>query len=490
MMFKLLISLFISGILILDFSGCVSIYKLPTPSVNNLFDKSLIKKTIDLHSQNNQTYIPGLHDEVLYYLDMGMLNYYAGNYRLSNEFLSKAEIAIENNFTKSLSQYGASLLLDDRTLSYCGEDYEDIYLNVFKALNFFKLNNIEASGVEFRRVNEKLTLLQDKYNKLSHELNQARESKKVKRSFKTSKVRFHNSALSRYLSAILYSFEKKYDDARIDIQHLYTAFQQQRIMYRFQMPKRILTQYECLIDTQPEICLKPEKSANIHVISFVGRSPEKKIKTYWIITKKNRIIIAQKKSGSGRLDIIPWPGIKSGYHFKFSLPYLKKRKNSVRKIVLFIDDNHYYLEKLEDMASIAVETFNYKKNLIYLKTYIRATIKGLLAAELKKGIEQKKYNKKTKKKKDLSLGDILWIETQKILIDVALEALERADVRSSSFFPAFAYMGEFFVKPGSHHIKIVYYNEKNKPLKETVFGDKSITLNGLNLFQSSFYGIQ
>jgi len=135
-----------------------------------------------------------------------------------------------------------------------------------------------------------------------------------------------------------------------------------------------------------------------------------------------------------------------------------------------------------------METFNYKKNLIYLKTVVRATIKGLIAADIKKGIEKKKYDKKNKKKKKkLSFGDLLWIETQKLMIDVILEAIENADKRSTSFLPALAYMGQFSIKPGDYNIKIVYYNSSNKAIKIKKFGKQQIKLNGLNLFQSSFY---
>ncbi len=76
---------------------------------------------------------------MLYYLDLGMLHHYAGNYAKSNEFLQKAEYAIEELFTASVSKIATSLLLNDNALDYSGEDYEDIYLNIFKALNFIAL---------------------------------------------------------------------------------------------------------------------------------------------------------------------------------------------------------------------------------------------------------------------------------------------------------------------------------------------------------------
>ncbi|HEQ71201.1 MAG TPA: hypothetical protein ENN69_01830, partial [Spirochaetia bacterium] len=78
-------------------------------------------------------------DRVMFYLDAGMLAHYSGDYEKSNEYLTRAEYAIEELYTASISKAAASLLLNDNALDYSGEDYEDIYLNVFKALNYLHL---------------------------------------------------------------------------------------------------------------------------------------------------------------------------------------------------------------------------------------------------------------------------------------------------------------------------------------------------------------
>jgi len=104
-------------------------------------------------------------DRVLYYLDLGLLYHYAKQYQKSNEMLSKAENAIKELYTKSISKVLASMILNDNTLDYSGEDYEDIYINVIKALNYINLNEREEAFVEIRKINEKLNFLEDKYKK-------------------------------------------------------------------------------------------------------------------------------------------------------------------------------------------------------------------------------------------------------------------------------------------------------------------------------------
>jgi len=110
-------------------------------------------------------------DKVLYYLNLGILYHYADEYEKSNELLTKAEFAIEDLFTKSASKIATSILLNDNALDYSGEDYEDIYLNIFKALNYIKLNETDASFVEINRINLKLNKLDDKYKDLGDKMN-------------------------------------------------------------------------------------------------------------------------------------------------------------------------------------------------------------------------------------------------------------------------------------------------------------------------------
>jgi len=471
---------FILIILLINFNACINRYVVPTPQVNHLFDKSYTHKSLELHKKNNRNYIPSSdsHNNVLYFLDMGMLNFYSGDGITSNQLLSQAGMAIEKNFTKSISQYASSFIMDDRILNYNGEAYEDIYLNVFKALNYFQLNNVDAAGVELRRVNEKMRNLQDKYAKMAQKISQDAQIRSARLKIKTERINFYNSALSRYLSSIYYQFEQQYDDARIDIQHAYAAFSQQKMIYNFEKPRHLSIMYQCL-SRHGDACFKTKKES-VYLVAFAGRAPEKKAKTYWIISKKNYIIIAKTKNGSGRIEAIPFPGAKAGLFFQFSFPYMQKRQNNVKKIVAFIGQKSVQMEKLEDMANVAIETFNLKQKLIYLKTIVRATAKGLIAANIKKKMGKNK--KKLKKQKKINfLGNLL--------IDAAISATEKADLRLSSFFPAAAYSGILSVRPGTYRVKIIYYNSRNKPIKVQNLGKQRITKNGLNLIQSSYYGI-
>ena len=96
------------------------------------------------------------------FLDKGLLEHYAGNYAYSSEDLQNAERLIEEAYTKSISENFLSYIINDNVKEYPGEDFEDIYLNVFNALNYYHRGNLEGALVEIRKLsmsNGKLDLL-------------------------------------------------------------------------------------------------------------------------------------------------------------------------------------------------------------------------------------------------------------------------------------------------------------------------------------------
>ncbi len=374
-------------------------------------------------------------EKVQYYLDIGMLYHYNGEWEKSNEALTAAEYAIEELFTESMSKAALSLLLNDNAKDYSGEDYEDIYLNVIKSLNYFHLGLYEDAMVEVRRVNIKLGMLEDKYRELAAEYNKSEEAEA---DLNIGENTFHNSALARYLSMLLYRADGEWDDAEIDKNYLIDAFQMQAHLYDFPVP--ILDNY-----------LEPSENAKVNFICFTGRGPDKIAKTLYVDTNFGvAVIVAAEENPEFDQEISDWaiipiPGVAAGYHFKFQLPVINKLGSDIARVeISFSNGARQDLEKIESLENVAVETFNIKKPLIYVKTIIRATIKGILGEAAKDGIDKSVDNPIAA----LFLG---------IATDVAIDATENADLRISRFFPANSYVGEIEVPPGIYNVQVNYY---------------------------------
>lgn len=403
-------------------------------------------------------------DKVVYYLDLGMLYHYQGNFSKSTELLTKAENAIDENYTRSISKAAVSMLLNDNVLDYAGEDYEDIYLNIFKALNYLEMDKFDDSFVEIRKINNKLNLLEDKYRKLGEEYEKTEDNKAK---FKPAENKFHNDALARYLSMLLYRAEGKQDDARIDLQGIKNAWKDQTHIYNFSMPA---------LDNH----LVASDKAKVNFVCYTGKSPVKEAKTLYIHTEKNIIIVAtterkpDDKTTVGYLGGIPWEGVEKGYHFKFQLPFIKERDSCVNRVSVTVDDLPAYdLELIEDVGVVAVETYKVKEPLIYVKTIARTIIKGLFAEKRKEEMEKKIENP--------VLGFVARLAT-----DAAVDATENADLRISRFFPDRAYVGELEIAAGVHKITVNFYSANGGLLFTDQIDAIDIKNDKLNLIRSYY----
>lgn len=403
-------------------------------------------------------------DRALYYLDLGLLQHYLGEYKASNESLEQAEKAMDDAFTTSLSRTGASFVLNDNILEYAGEDYENVYVNVFKALNYLALDQFDNAFVEVRRMDEKLKVLESRYWKVAQKYEKASE---LKESFKVGKNRFRNSALGRWLSLLIYRAEGRPDEAAIDLKKIEQARALAPEIYNFQKPDL-------------SSALKPPASGKIKVslLGMIGQAPEKRADTLWIHTQFNQIFIVGTRErgaggqGYGGATSIYWPGIEPGYTFKFQLPKLVKRGSSVGSIRIQIDGQQKTtLMPIESLENAAEAAFEIRKPLTYLKTVSRTVTKGIAAAQAQRAAEEK-------------YGELYGIITG-LLAGAGVGVTENADLRISRFFPAQACIAEIELTPGMHRVEFEYVSSGGLLLhrdERTIHVDA----NGVNLIESVY----
>jgi uncharacterized protein len=404
-------------------------------------------------------------DRVVYYLDAGMLYHWNGNYVKSNELLERAERAIEDLFTKSLSRSASALLLNDNIQSYSGEDYEDIYLNVFKALNYLALGQNDAAFVEVRRINDKLVQLDQKYVRTAERLNEAGETVE---SFKAGRNRFTESALGRYLSMLLYRNEYKWDDVRIDFEKIDEGWNRQPAIHPFLKPD---------FSAEKKRVISP--TARLNVFAFSGIGPDKEASTFYIHTEQDLIILGSSQENYlggqelSNLSFLPWPGVNPGYHFKFQLPYLVKRPSLVGRIEVITDTGHVKeLSPIESLENAAIEAFRIKKPILYLRAVTRSVSKGIAAEQAKAELTR-----------DMDSNVAFFT---RILTDIAVDSTENADRRISRFFPARASVAELHLNEGTYSIRVNYYSRSGTLLYTDLHSSVTIKADQLNILQSAY----
>jgi hypothetical protein len=362
-------------------------------------------------------------NKVLLHLDKGFLEHYAGDYAASSKDLEEAEIFIEKYYAKSITQSAASFITNDNTKDYAGEEYENIYLNIFNALNYYHQGKIEDAVVEVRRVNEKLEQLEAKYAKA---IAKAKEANKYGRSVKSdTKVNFNNSALARYLGTLLYHADGRYDDAHIEFAAIADAFKTAPNVYPFPCADAFKAHGEPGYETGPELAI-PKDKARLNVIAFSGLGPYKEEES----------------------TIIPLPLPPPNNIARISLPRLVNRPSSATRVSVSIKSDvsgekaAFTLDLLEDMGLVAAETFKANYSLVAAKSTMRSIGKQILGAGLA-GVAEDSGGS--------ALGLLVGIAAT-----IANVATEEADIRAARYLPRYAFAGGVNVQPGKYTVTITF----------------------------------
>lgn len=402
----------------------------------------------------------GDKDRFVYFMDAGLAHHYAGNFVPSNQKLELAELAAEELFTKSVSRAAASMVLNDNVLEYAGEDYEIIYSNLIKALNYLLLDDFDGAFVEIRRANQKLNVLEDKYADASRQLNAgaAKDSVKYDIRYEAKEVKFYNDAFARYLSMHMYAADGKLDDARIDYNYLVDAFQSQPHIYPFEMPA---VTYE-----------QDSGKAILSVVALAGLSPVKDDLNLRLRTDKQLNLIQVLYTDEKAENTVFWQvpaKISEDYYFKFAIPKIVDRPSLIHTIKVYHELRELgELQVIEDLGYVAKETFEAKKSLIFIRTLLRALAKGLAAHELKE---------------ELDTGGIGgWLK--KAAVDLATDALENADLRCSRLLPGKIYVGDIQLEPGEYDLTIEFLDAENNIISQQTITGHTVRRGDFNLVQA------
>lgn len=381
------------------------------------------------------------NDEVLLNLDMGMLTHYTKDYAKSSEFLQNGEREIEEAFTKSITRMIGSYIINDNTLEYAGEDYEDIYINVFNALNYYHRGDLDGALVEIRRIDNKLKALSTKYGTMISNLQKSMLEQEIEipHDPETVTQRFTDSALARYMSMLFYRGEGLWDDVRIDRNFIKLAFANQPDMYPFPLPSSI--------DAESEI---PQGKARLNIISFNGFAPIK-------IEETMRI-----------------PLLLSGRYVKIALPVMTSRSSSIAFTEVVMDSGErIVLELIEDIDLIAKETFKLNQNAIYLKSIIRSVAKSTTSVVLHAASQSSDDGDRSAMWEILSLG-----------AQIFAEASEQADIRVSHYFPGKVLVGGINLDPGTHSFSVNYYDQRRRLVFQQRFENIFVKENQLNMVEA------
>lgn len=213
----------------------------------------------------------GSKSRVLYGMDRGMMLHLAGQYSQSNVALEQAEEEIDRLYTRKVRTETAAFLTNDNALPYEGDPYEQVTVNVVKALNYAVMGQLTESLVEARRIDNRLNVLADNVRE---------------------KNGYRDDGFARYLTGILYEATGDLNNAFIAYRKASDAYEAIQGWARMPVPTalradllrtaetlHLTTELEEYRQKFPGTTWQPatdqSQLAQVVVISYNGRAPQK-----------------------------------------------------------------------------------------------------------------------------------------------------------------------------------------------------------------------
>ncbi|MBW2113242.1 MAG: hypothetical protein JRH04_00040 [Deltaproteobacteria bacterium] len=358
-------------------------------------------------------------DAVILYLNEGLRLHYAGNFKESNLNLEKAEAKMEDLYTESISKKAASLMINDYTTPYRGEDFENVMTNLFMSLNYIFLEKGDDALVEARKVDNKLNVINARYEP---------DKKNV----------YTEDAFVRLIMGLLYEAENEMNEAFVSYRKAEEIYDTYENLYGVPAPGILLAklvnptsailfedELKCYRDKYPHI--KPvairqsSQSGEVFFFHYNGLCPRKMEDALYV----------------------PMP---DGYLFKIAVPRFKRRRYSIEKCEIVLrskeggKDYRIRTEVGEDIGSIAIQNLKNRMARIKAKAIARATAKYLATRAVGKVVKDEAGEN--------------WAWFVRSIMNFFATVTERADLRSCDILPDRIDVGHVEVPPGTYTVNI------------------------------------
>ena len=396
----------------------------------------------------------GTKSRLLYEMDRGMTLHLAGKYDSSNTILEQADQDVEAAYTRRIRTEAKAFLINDTDLPYDGDPYEQVMINVIKALNYAASGNWNDAVVEARRIDSRLNLLADQAG---------------------NKDGYRDDGFARYLSGVLYEATGDINNAFISYRNSYEAYRKARSWGKTQIPASLksdlLRTSEALHFGEehqeyrrifPDVEWKPvtatEHLAQVVFVSYNGRAPYKEdlfIDLPVSMEALNLALLSKRMNRPGqtrqaRMAEGAIYGV-NGSIVRVALPRLivQKSQTAFSEINLAGNQGQSFTlrtEVVDNLSAAAEKTLADRFTAITLKAVARAAVKNAVAAGAGLGTQAAMG-------KNNDLGP--WIGLLVTIIGKAFAIYsEEADKRSWRTLPDEIQMARTWVPAGTYSVDI------------------------------------
>lgn len=387
------------------------------------YDEAL--KTLETQSKDQK-------DRVLYLLNKGMVQRMKQDFVASNESLEAAKQEMGRLYAESISEHALSFMVNDATVSYAGDDYEQVLVHLYMALNYLELGQLNEARVEALQIDLKLREIAEKIP----------DSK------------FTEDALSRQLTGMIYEELGEWSDAMIAYRKAYEAYKINQAHFSIDVPTMLqfdllrLARQQGLADelaryqqefgvaSTKEATASSEADGELVFILNNGLAPIKREEVIGILTPPPSVAVEASKNAKN-MDTTP---TSPPVLLNIALPYYESRPSRIACARISVSGKQADTQIMEDIDSIARASLAARMPAITARAVARAIAKGVM---------QESVDKSGQRGDDAAAQLI-----GSLLVRVAAVATERADTRSWLTLPANVQLARLDLPPGSYDVTV------------------------------------
>ena len=356
-------------------------------------------------------------DRVLYFLDKGMLLQMQGEYVASNESFAQAKALMKKLSAFSAREQVSSLLINDMTRAYAGEDYERLLVHVYMALNYLALRRLDDARVEALQIDETLRELNTDHNTIV------------------------GSVFARYLAGMIFEESRDYSDAMIAYRKAYEGYQSTHTA----IPSAL--KYD-LLRLSERVGLAQENIRYQRLFS---------IKKWLSIGELNRqgeiiFVLHDGLAPIKREQSLTVSNPRDGRLIRFAAPYYEERPNPLAYAEVNAMGVRARADVVEDVTKIAMSSLEAQMPAITARAMARMAMKDRTVRE--------------KKKKNDPLPSFAF--------NVAGVVTERADTRSWLTLPANIRIARLPLQPGQYDLSVAMKGRYGALIDAHVFSDVEV----------------
>ena len=351
-------------------------------------------------------------DRLLYLLNKAMLERMNGDYAASNRTFEAAKARVEELRGLSLREQGQSLIINDATRSYAGEEFEQVLVHLYMALNYLQLGERIDARVEALQVDERL-----------REITQ-----------RLPENRYTEDALARYLTGMIYEELGERSDAMIAYRKAYEAYRRYGQNYSVAIPESL-------------------KHDLLRLSQQMGLTGE--MQQYRKEFRIERWMSADELAEQGELIFLLHNGLApirrehavtvpdpaSGHFVRIAVPYYETRPTPVDGARVTAGGTSASAEVAEDIRAIALKDLETKMPAITARALARAVLKAQMARAARENARQQNQN---------NAGAAV----AAMAVEIAGLVTERADTRSWLTLPSRIHLARLPLPPGTYTVKV------------------------------------